>query len=834
MRIDMRSVLPAVRGRSYLAPLCLIIASFFACDGNVTGPEDKRIGPAGGTAVLANGAVMLSVPPGALSEEVWFTASPAHSVPASELFVAGSSWEIGPPGTTFSRPAILTIYYDPGSVPQGVGESGLGVFKVAGSEWVLMANTSSNPGSHTATGQLAGLGRYGVHALSVTSVGVAPASSVLEPGSFLQLIATPLASDGRTLDSRSVTWSSSDSETARVSGSGLVTALTEGTATITAVSGGLSAEANVRVSIPVASVEVTPASAVLDLGETLQLAVSAKDVGGAVLTGRDVTWTSSDDGVATVDGNGLVTTLAVGSVTIIATVEGRAGAATIGVHSLLSISTSVLSEGVVGESYNQTLAAMGGDGTYAWSISEGTLPAGLSLVGSTGAIGGSPTASGTSDFTVMVVSAGQTATKAVSIEVFPVPVASVEVSPFTVTLTPSQTQQFTATARDAAGNLLTGRAITWASSETSVATVTNTGLLTAKTLGSSTLTATIGGYPGWAAVTVHNVLAVSDTDLESGVVGMPYTHTLSAAGGDSRNTWSVFAGNLPGGLNLHSVTGLISGTPTSSGISSFIVEVTSGDGQTATAGLSIVVHEILSVATTVLDDGVVADVYSQTLAATGGNAPYTWALSADTLPTGLSLDRTTGVISGAPLSEGTSDFTVEVTSSDNQTAIRILSISVQAVPVASVEVTPPSATATIGQTQQLTATPRDAAGNDLTGRTVVWESSDESVATVDTDGLVTALAVGSTTITATVSGETDMATITVYAVLGVLTSSLADGVMGVAYNQNLAATGGNGTYAWTVISGVLPAGLTLDGATGVISCTPTAIGTENFTVEVVS
>jgi len=151
-----------------------------------------------------------------------------------------------------------------------------------------------------------------------------------------------------------------------------------------------------------------------------------------------------------------------------------------------------------------------------------------------------------------------------------------------------------------------------------------------------------------------------------------------------------------------------------------------------------------------------------------------------------------------------------------------------------VEVTPPSATATIGQTQQLTATPRDAAGNDLTGRTVVWESSDESVATVDTDGLVTALAVGSPTITATVSGETDMATITVYAVLGVLTSSLADGVMGVAYNQNLAATGGNGTYAWTVISGVLPAGLTLDGATGVISGTPTAIGTENFTVEVVS
>jgi uncharacterized protein YjdB len=834
MRTIMRPLLSALGGRSRLAALSLLLAGLFACDGDVTGPEVKRIGPAGGTAVLANGAVLISVPPGALSEEVWFTVTPAFSVPASELLVEGSSWEIGPPGTTFSRRATLTISYDPGSVPDGVGEDGLGVFKVAGSDWTLMANTSASPGTNTASGEVAGLGRYGVRGLSVASVELAPASCLLEPGRSLQIIATPLASDGRPLDSRTVMWSSSDPATARVSSSGLVTALTEGTATITAASGGFVAEATVTVSIPVATVEVTPASAVLDLGETLQLSVSAKDAGGSVLTGRDVTWASSDESVATVDGSGRVNTLAVGSVTIIATVEGKSATATIGVHDLLSISTSVLSEGVVGQAYIQTLAAMGGDGIYAWSVSGGMLPAGLSLTGSTGAISGTPTASGEFPFTVKVVSAGQTATRDVSIEVFPVPVASVEVSPFSVTLTPSQTQQFTATARDAAGNLITDRTIVWASSKTSVATVTNTGLLTAKALGSTTLTATIGGYPGWAAVTVHNVLAISDTDLESAVVGMPYTHTLSAAGGDGRNTWSIFAGNLPAGLNLHASTGLISGTPTSSGISSFIVQVASSDGQTATAGMAIVVHEVLGVTTSVLEDGVVAAVYSQTLAASGGKGPYTWALSADTLPTGLSLDRTTGIISGTPLSEGSSDFAVAVTSSDNQTATRPLSISVEAVPVASVEVTPPSATATIGQTQQLTAIPRDAAGNDLTGRTVVWESSDGSVATVDSDGLVTALAVGSTTITATVSGKTDIATITVYAVLGVLTSSLADGVVGVAYNQNLAATGGNGTYTWTVTSGVLPAGLILDGATGVISGTPTAIGTENFTVEVVS
>src|SRR5207249_12308173 len=83
-----------------------------------------------------------------------------------------------------------------------------------------------------------------------------------------------------------------------------------------------------------------------------------------------------------------------------------------------------------------------------------------------------------------------------------------------------------------------------------------------------------------------------------------------------------------------------------------------------------------------------------------------------------------------------------------------------ATPVARVIVTPPSGTTPVGQTVQLTATPEDAAGKALSGRAVIWSSSQSSVAGVDANGLVTALATGSATITATREGQSGSATVT--------------------------------------------------------------------------
>jgi surface protein len=79
----------------------------------------------------------------------------------------------------------------------------------------------------------------------------------------------------------------------------------------------------------------------------------------------------------------------------------------------LTITTTSLPNGILGEAYSTTLAATGGDGNYSWAVSSGSLPAGLSLSAS-GAITGTPTTAGDASFTVQVTSAGQTSTKSLA------------------------------------------------------------------------------------------------------------------------------------------------------------------------------------------------------------------------------------------------------------------------------------------------------------------------------------------------------------------------------------------------------------------------------------
>jgi len=151
----------------------------------------------------------------------------------------------------------------------------------------------------------------------------------------------------------------------------------------------------------------------------------------------------------------------------------------------------------------------------------------------------------------------------------------------------------------------------------------------------------------------------------------------------------VATGTLPAGLNL-SAPGVISGTPTAAGASSFTVRVTdsASPAATATQALSLTVTAApvaLAVTTTSVANGAVGSAYSQTLTATGGTTPYTWAVASGTLPAGLNLSAA-GVIGGTPTAAATSSFTVRVTDSATPavTAAQALSLTVAAAPAATV------------------------------------------------------------------------------------------------------------------------------------------------------
>src|SRR6266576_2954436 len=337
---------------------------------------------------------------------------------------------------------------------------------------------------------------------AVASVTISPAPASVQVGQTLQLTATPKDSAGGILVGRTVTWASGNPSIAAVSPSGQVTGVAPGSATITATSEGKTSTAAITVTtVPVASVTVSPATASVAVGQTLQLTATPKDSTGTALTGRSVTWVSSNPGVATVSSNGLVTSGAVGTATITATSEGKAGSAAVTVTPVpvasvavspatasIRVAQTVQLTATPKDSAGGTLAGR----TVTWRSSDTTV--------ATVSPGGLVTGLAPGSASITATSEGKSSTAAITVT--PIPVASVAVAPATASLTVGQTAQLTATPKDSAGTALTGRTVTWASSNTSMATVSSSGLVKGVAAGTATITATSEGKAGTAAVTV--------------------------------------------------------------------------------------------------------------------------------------------------------------------------------------------------------------------------------------------------------------------------------------------------------------------------------------------
>ena len=196
----------------------------------------------------------------------------------------------------------------------------------------------------------------------------------------------------------------------------------------------------------------------------------------------------------------------------------------------------------------------------------------------------------------------------------PVPtLKSIAVTPANFNIMIGATQQFTATGTYSDGSTqnLTSQA-TWASSSPGVATINTSGLATGVSTGTTTISATLLGVVGSTTLTVQAVpLAITTTSLSTGVSNTVYTATLAASGGIMPYTWSMISGTLPPGLTLNSSSGVISGTPTMTGIFNFTVQVSDAGSQTASKALSISILSMPTVVTIwpsntvpgVVDDG---------------------------------------------------------------------------------------------------------------------------------------------------------------------------------------------------------------------------------------
>jgi len=270
--------------------------------------------------------------------------------------------------------------------------------------------------------------------------------------------------------------------------------------------------------------------------------------------------------------------------------------------SILTITTtSPLTSGTVGTAYSATLAASGGTPPYTWSLSAGALPAGLNLNSSSGAITGTPTVAGTTNFTAQVAdSASGTATKQLAITV---------TAALTITTTSPLPDGILGTAYSAtlaasggtipytwsvsAGALPAGLSLNSGSgSITGTPTAAGTTNFTAQVADSASGTTT-----KQLAITVNAApLTITTTSLPNGALGTAYSTTLAASGGTPPYTWSLSAGALPAGLNLNSSSGAITGTPTENGTTNFTAQVTDNASGTTTKSLTLTVNPPLIVA----------------------------------------------------------------------------------------------------------------------------------------------------------------------------------------------------------------------------------------------
>jgi len=356
--------------------------------------------------------------------------------------------------------------------------------------------------------------------IEIGSVSVSLSTSAPKVGEKIAASATVRDVNGLQMVNPPVDWSSSNSTIATVSGEGEVTAMSAGSAQIIATSSGVSGSASLTVEVgappppaPVASVTVALASNSVNPGQTTQATATTRDGSGNALSGRSVSWASSNNAVATVNGSGLVTAVAVGSAQITATSEGVNGNATLTVVAtpppppvaVASVSVSLASSSLnTGQTTQATATTRDANNnvltgrSIAWSSSNTS----VATVNGSGLV--TAVAAGTAQITA--TSEGKSGSAGLTVAAPPppppAPVAAVSVSLSASSINPGSTTQATATTRDASNNVLTGRSISWSSSNTSVATVNSSGLVTAVAVGSAQINATSEGITGGATVSV--------------------------------------------------------------------------------------------------------------------------------------------------------------------------------------------------------------------------------------------------------------------------------------------------------------------------------------------
>jgi hypothetical protein len=396
-------------------------------------------------------------------------------------------------------------------------------------------------------------------------------------------------------------------------------------------------------------------------------------------------------------------------------------------------------------------------------------------------------------------------------------------------------------------NFLSGSVVLW-----------NGSTLQTNFVSSTQLTAAVPAFqvatPGFAAVSVINpgggqsfsigvtiaasLVTINTGSLPSAATSTFYSTTLSAGGGTAPYTWRLFSGSLPPGLSLDS-NGVISGTPNTVGTYNFSVSVTDAVGGNTSKSFSIAVATpaLTITSSAALPSARVGDNYSVTLAANGGKPPLRWA-AGNGFPTALTLNATTGVISGLPTAAGLFTFVIQVSDSVGSTANQTFTLAV-APAALSITTVPPLFNGVVGAPYSQTFT----GSGGIPPYTWTVTSGDTGALTLNpTTGTLQGTPSTSGTLNFTVqladtSGAKVSQSYSIVITAPVLSITVAgnmpNGSVGLPYNQKfpVSVNGGTPPYSWSLTTGAVP-GLSFDAGNVGLVGTPTVAGTYSPVVQV--
>jgi hypothetical protein len=168
------------------------------------------------------------------------------------------------------------------------------------------------------------------------------------------------------------------------------------------------------------------------------------------------------------------------------------------------------------------------------------------------------------------------------------------------------------------------------------------------------------GDRAYSMIVACPVITLTPTTLPNATLGVAYSQTMAGSGGKAPYTFTVTVGTLPVGLTL-TAAGVLAGTPTAAGTSTVTIRGTDANGCNGDRVYSLIVAcPVITLTPTTLPDATLGVAYSQTIAGSGGKAPYTFTITTGTLPVGLTLTAE-GVLAGTPTAAGTSTVTIRGT-----------------------------------------------------------------------------------------------------------------------------------------------------------------------------